>query len=147
MEPKNPRPGEVEGFGMHRADASQAYTAASAQTQFVARIVSRHSPAAIAAAIDVLIDVLDTLDGDPDLEPNGDDEPTGDERDCAYVEWTTLHHRHRAKVNATLGLEDDEQDDWDEDSHDQEAIDEREERDDEDACDVPPIWPGEGPVE
>lgn len=34
MEPKNPRPGEVEGFGVHRADASQAYIAASAATQF-----------------------------------------------------------------------------------------------------------------
>jgi hypothetical protein len=141
MEPKSPTPDRVQGLEKHRADASQAYTAASAQTQFAARMANRHSPAAIAAAIEILIDVLDTLDGDPDLEL------TGDERDCAYVEWTTLHHRHRAEANATLGLEDDEQDDWDEDGFDQEAIDEREERDDEDACDVPPIWPGEGPVE
>ncbi|WP_156445370.1 hypothetical protein [Blastomonas sp. CCH5-A3] len=116
----------------------------AAAALIAARMLNRHSASKIAQAIDVLLDVLDLIDGDPDLEPNGDDEPTGDERDCAYVEWTTLHHRHRVKANVTLGLEDDEQDDWDEDSHDQEAIDEREEHDDEDACDVPPIWPGEG---
>jgi hypothetical protein len=33
METKNPRPGKVEGFGFHRADDPQAYTATASETQ------------------------------------------------------------------------------------------------------------------
>ena len=109
----------------------------------VMRVLSRFDRPRLEAFVAVAIDLLDTFDGDADLEPNGDDEPTGDEQDAAYVEWSCRPHRQRAKPNLMLGQEDDEQDDWDEDSHDREAIDEREERDDEDACDVPPMWPGE----
>lgn len=110
---------------------------ASPQSAAVVQVLSRFDRSKLEAFVAVAIDLLDTFDGDADLEP------TGDEQDAAYVEWLSLHHRHRTKPNVTLGQEDDEQDDWDEDSFDQEAIDEREERDDEDACDVPPMWPGE----
>ncbi len=113
----------------------------------IMRVLSRYDRPRLAAFVTVAIDLLDILDGDADLEPNGDDEPNGDEQDASYVEWPCLHHRQRSKPNVTLGQEDDEQDDWDEDSHDQEYVEEREEGEDNDVCDVPPIWPGEGPVE
>ncbi|HEV7787117.1 MAG TPA: hypothetical protein VGQ28_17370 [Thermoanaerobaculia bacterium] len=45
--------------------------------------------------IDVLIHELDGRDGDPDLEPNGDDELAGDEADMSYPEW---HSRGRHKL-------------------------------------------------
>ncbi|MCO5794017.1 MAG: hypothetical protein HEQ21_14440 [Blastomonas sp.] len=34
MKPKSPPPGKVEGLGEHRADDTQAYTAAGAEAQF-----------------------------------------------------------------------------------------------------------------
>jgi hypothetical protein len=46
----------------------------------VARILSRYPREKLAAFIAVAIDLLDTLDGDADLEPGGDDELTGDEQ-------------------------------------------------------------------
>ena len=45
----------------------------------------------IASAVEVLVAVLDAMDGDTDVEPNGDEEDSdGDERgDPAYLEWHT----------------------------------------------------------
>lgn len=45
-----------------------------------ARLLDRHSPGEIAQAIEVLIDLCDLLDGDPDLEAEPDaeeDDPSG----------------------------------------------------------------------
>lgn len=36
-QPKNPRPGRVEGFGFHREDDDRGHTPASAETQFSTR--------------------------------------------------------------------------------------------------------------
>ena len=48
----------------------------------------RHSPVSrrdrIEAAVERLIDALDVFDGDPDLEPDADDEPNGDLEDLGY---------------------------------------------------------------
>jgi len=112
----------------------------------VMRILSRYDRPRLAAFVAVAIDLLDVLDGDADLEPNGDDEPTGDEQDAAYVEWTSLRGNQRGLACSASANEDDEQDDFDEDSFDQEYVEEREDEE-VDACDVPPIWPGEGPTE
>ena len=112
----------------------------------IMRVLSRYDRPRLAAFVTVAIDLLDTLDGDADLEPEPDLEPDGDEQDAAYVEWSCLHQRQRSKPNLTLGQEDDEQDDFDEDSFDQEYVEECEEEE-ADVCEVPPIWPGEGPVE
>jgi len=106
----------------------------------IMRVLSRYDRPRLAAFVTVAIDLLDTLDGDPDLEPDGD------EQDAAYVEWSCLHQRQRNRPNLTLGQEDDEQDDFDEDSFDQEYVEECEEEE-ADVCEVSPIWPGEGPVE
>jgi len=68
--------------------------------------------AAIAAAIETLIDVIDLIDGEPDGEDNGDDEPTGDEEDAAWIEWNQM--RGSQKRGATIlptYNEDDEDDD------------------------------------
>jgi hypothetical protein len=49
-------------------------------------LLNLHSPAEIATAIEVLIDLLDQIGGDPDLEPNGDElDSTGAEDDfCVH---------------------------------------------------------------
>lgn len=109
---------------------------ASPQSAAVVQVLSRFDRSKLEAFVAVAIDLLDTFDGDADLEPSGD------EQDAAYVEWSSLHHRHRSKPNVTLGQEDDEQDDFDEDSYDQEYVEECEEEE-ADACIVPPMWPGE----
>ena len=75
----------------------------------------------LANAVEVLVAVLDTIDGDPDVELNGDEQDSdGDERgDPAWIEWQT---RGRHKLDAQGGerlardggrivLEDDEDDD------------------------------------
>jgi hypothetical protein len=64
----------------------------------------------IAAAIDQLIEALDERDGDPDLEPNGDEE------DFSVVAWSRNDPGYRLAEYrdadlALAGLEDDEDDD------------------------------------
>lgn len=90
---------------------------ASAPPIAVMRVLSRLDRPKLEAFVAVAIDILDEIDHD------------GDEQDVAYIEWTNLNQRQRAKPNVAYGGEDDEQDDFDEDSHDQEAIDEREPED------------------
>ena len=48
----------------------------AAASLIFARLLNRHSPAEIAAAVEILIDVLDLVDGDADAE---DDDPCGEE--------------------------------------------------------------------
>jgi hypothetical protein len=80
------------------------------------KLLNRHSPGEIAAAIEVLVDLLDLMGGDPDAEDNGDAEAVGDEADIAWLEWTG---RKRRTVDTdgpfAMGLptEDDEDDDPD----------------------------------
>jgi len=122
----------------------------SAAALIAARMLNRHSPGEIAQAIEVLIDVLDMVGGDPDLEEDGDNEPRsadGDTLDITYPEWTSLRHQERGKINRPMPHEDDEQDDFDEDSFDQEAVDEREIDEDFERPAVAVIWPGEGRIE
>lgn len=59
------------------------------------RLLNKHSAHEIAEAVEVLIDVLDLIGGDPDVELNGDenDDP-GDLKDAAYTEWET-RGRHK----------------------------------------------------
>jgi len=45
----------------------------AAAARVAATLLSRHSATEIAEAVDVLVDVLDLLGGDPDIEPNGDE--------------------------------------------------------------------------
>lgn len=59
------------------------------------RLLNRHSAHEIAEAVEVLIDVLDLLGGDPDLEDSGDLEPDDDAKgDPAWLEWNT-RGRHK----------------------------------------------------
>lgn len=81
-------------------------------------LLQRHSAKEIADAIEVLIDVLDALGGDPDLEDNGDTEPNGDERDISAPEWHTRHFRHQKAGyemahtgNGIFGATEDDEDD------------------------------------
>lgn len=59
-------------------------------------LLERHSAQEIADAIEVLIDVLDMLGGDPDLEDNNDREATdGDDKDVAWPEWDQLRAKDK----------------------------------------------------
>lgn len=53
------------------------------------RLLQRHSPQEIADAIEIMIDFLDVLGGDPDSE-DSDPPEADDEDEAAYPEWTSL---------------------------------------------------------
>ena len=69
--------------------------------------MNRLSPREIADAIDVLMDVLDLIGGDPDAEESDPLEANGDERDMS---WLTRIDQHR--IGPAHGTEDDEPDDF-----------------------------------
>lgn len=72
----------------------------------VFRIGARFTPS--------LIERLDLIDGDPDDEPGGDDEPlraNGDSDDVAWIEWQTMRGSRKPGPNIIQGEEDDEEDD------------------------------------
>lgn len=78
----------------------------------VARILSRFERDQLARFIAVAIDLLDTLDPDPERENNADREASdGDNRDQAYVEWTSMRGAAKRGPNILAGEEDDEEDD------------------------------------
>lgn len=60
-----------------------------------ARLLNRHSAQEIAEAIEVLVDLLDCLGGDPEAEDDDPPEQVGDEEDAAWTEW---HSRGRHKL-------------------------------------------------
>lgn len=74
-------------------------------------LAGRHKE--IAAAIETLIDVLDLIDGDPDVELNGDEHDSdGDEKgDQAWIEWGAMRGSQKGGPNILAGHEDDEDDD------------------------------------
>ena len=95
----------------------------------VARILARHDRGKLAAFVTVAIDLLDAMDGDPDLEgecsedevsrctdigrPVDGDGPgcdIGDADENAWLEWTTMRGGQKAGPNLTAGGEDDEDD-------------------------------------
>lgn len=53
---------------------------------FAERLLARHGAHEIAAAVEVLVDVLDLLGGDPDAEDDDPDGETGDEEDGNFSE-------------------------------------------------------------
>ena len=91
----------------------------------VARIMARYDRAKLAAFIAVAIDLLDTLDGDPEAEelpledafvqhdPHFAEQEEGG-KDASFVEWHTKHGNLRRKGQAEIlptQNEDDEEDD------------------------------------
>lgn len=111
----------------------------------VARILARHDRPAIEAFLAIAIDLLDTLDGDPDAETGNDveddfaltdgaieraiSEPRVDcvdQDEGAYVEWHTkpANRRRCGQSEFTLGHEDDEDDDPAEEDDDSGQCDE-----------------------
>ena len=82
----------------------------------VARILARFEREQLAGFIAVALDLIDTLDGDADLEDNADREANdGDEQDVAWIEWNTMHGPQKRGHNRLAGEEDDEDDDPPED--------------------------------
>jgi len=79
--------------------------AAAARIAF--KLLNRHSPCEIADAIEILMDVLDFMGGEPDAEDDDPEEVTGDERDLS---WPERIAQDRSAPN--MGTEDDEADDF-----------------------------------
>lgn len=65
---------------------------------------------ALLAFAEIVTDLADMIDGDPDFEEAEPAEANGDERDASAIEWTTTKPYQRAQMLAT-DHEDDEQDD------------------------------------
>lgn len=67
----------------------------AAASRMASTLLNKHSPGEISDAIEILIDVLDLLGGDPDLEDNADAEPDDDAKgDPAWIEWQS-RGRHK----------------------------------------------------
>ena len=83
----------------------------------VARVLGQFDRDKLGAAIEVMIALLDLIDGDPEAEENGgDNEPSdGDDKDAAWIEWHTMSGSQKHGHNLLAGHEDDEQDDEPED--------------------------------
>lgn len=78
----------------------------------VARILGRFERSQLEAFLSVAIDLLDTLDPNPDDEDNADREASdGDDRDQAWIEWHTMHGPQKRGHNRLAGDEDVEEDD------------------------------------
>ncbi|AEG50768.1 hypothetical protein Sphch_3153 [Sphingobium chlorophenolicum L-1] len=68
----------------------------------VSAILSRYDRETLAAFITVAIDLMDAADGDPDIEPNGDeDDDPGDLRDSGWPEWHTRGKSKEAFMSAS----------------------------------------------
>ncbi|MDE2597021.1 MAG: hypothetical protein KGL44_09100 [Sphingomonadales bacterium] len=95
----------------------------AASARIAANLLNRHSPHEIAEAIEVLLDLLDLMGGDPEAEPAtwpediraidfeclpDDSEAVGDEQDMS---WPNRIRQDR--VGPNVGTEDDEDDDPD----------------------------------
>lgn len=68
----------------------------------------------IAHVAEIAIDRLDMLDGDPDMEPNGDDEPlsaNGDGDDGAWIEWHQMRASQKRGPNILPSYNEDDEDD------------------------------------
>ena len=102
----------------------------AAAALIAARLLDKHSVSNIGAAIDILIDVLDLMGGDPDFENATDLEDDfvmsqraidiardlpgcaiSDQDAGAYVEWHTMRGSQKRGPNILAGQEDDEDDD------------------------------------
>lgn len=101
-------------------------TIAPAPPAVVSRVLATFDRDQLAGFIAVAIDLLDFADGDPDVEPNGDEEDSdGDERgDPAWIEWHTMRGSQKGGHNLLAGQEDDEDDDPAEEDDDSGQCDE-----------------------
>lgn len=101
----------------------------AAAAHIAGKLLNYHSPGEIAQAIEVLLDLLDLMGGDPEAEPitwpedvravdrerlPDDSEAAGDEADAAWIEWQSLPSAtRRAGGHGGVHSEDDEEDDED----------------------------------
>jgi hypothetical protein len=77
----------------------------------VARILSRFDREQLAAFMEVAVELIDVMEGDPELEDDDPAEANGDEADAAWIEWHTMRGSQKRGPNLTAGHEDDEEDD------------------------------------
>lgn len=85
--------------------------APAAAARMAASLLNRHSPHEIAEAIEVLVDVLDLIGGDPESENDDPAEAVGDEHDAAWIEWHRMRGSQKSGSNIAGQNEDDEDDD------------------------------------
>lgn len=78
----------------------------------VMAILNRFNREELGNTIEVLVALLDIWDGDPDEEcADADLEPTGDEKDAAYVEWHTMRGSQKRGPNILPTYNEDDEDD------------------------------------
>ena len=90
----------------------------AAAALIAARLLNKHSPGEIAEAVEILVDVLDLIGGDPDLDDDDDREPDDDAQgDTSWTEWQSRgRHKDNPGVICTDGrqcqedMEDDDPD-------------------------------------
>jgi hypothetical protein len=83
----------------------------AAAAHIAGQLLNRHSPHEIAEAVEVLLDVLNLMGGDPEAEDDDPDEVAGDEGDVAWIEWQNTHPGKRSHNYAGSDHEDAEEDD------------------------------------
>jgi hypothetical protein len=83
----------------------------AAAAHIAGQLLNRHSPHEIAEAVEVLLDVLNLMGGDPEAEDDDPDEVAGDEGDVAWIEWQNTHPGKRSYNYAGSDHEDAEEDD------------------------------------
>lgn len=117
----------------------------AAAALIASRLLNKHSTGEIGAAIEILIDVLDLMGGDPDREDAMDMEDDfsvsqqaiditrnlpgcaiSDQDAGAWIEWSTMRGSQKGGPNILAGGEDDEDDDAAEQDDDSGQCDEDE---------------------
>jgi hypothetical protein len=66
---------------------------------------------AFALMVEYLLELIDQIDGDPDLEIADEPEWGGDEADAGWIEWHTMHGPQARGATIAGGHEDAEEDD------------------------------------
>ena len=95
----------------------------AAAARIAARMLNLYSPREIANVVETLMDLLDIIDratnpDEPDFSPcsdglpgdPGDHESAGDEKDCAWIEWTQLPPSLRRAQNVMGTWNEDDED-------------------------------------
>lgn len=84
----------------------------AAAARVASRMLDRFNREELSNAIEVLVTMLDIWDGDPDEETDDPDlEPTGDEKDAAWIEWNTMRGSQKRGSNILATQHEDDEDD------------------------------------
>lgn len=84
----------------------------AAAARVAQRMLARFNRNELGNAIEVLVELLDACDGDPDEETDDPDlEAAGDENDAAWIEWHTMRGSQKRGPNILATRNEDDEDD------------------------------------